>query len=229
MVELDPVLQAHESLLSQFETLAATWDSRKPNLATTMLKNVDYLKICLSFLKRKQELCQSLKIALESNKDFAHATYQFEDQVMNCSKVHSHSKFSTMAYTPTLSMVGNVTGVSFLQQMDMIHQNVVRYKLFMDRYKKLLVEPEEEIEQTGKVLVKLDQIVELINAKLGENESLTLLVELQEKLQKLKFNVLCPGRSFVREGLVVRQARKDLMERRIILVSFCLHFELKKL
>lgn len=108
------------------------------------------------------------------------------------------------------------------QQLDMIHQNVVRYRLFMERYNKLLnFDNDEEIALTKQVLEKLDKILKSIDSKLDEPQSIAFLLQVHEKFQNTDFNVLTPGRHFVREGLILRQTRKDLVERKLILVSFC--------
>uniref|UniRef100_A0AC34FUB2 Uncharacterized protein n=1 Tax=Panagrolaimus sp. ES5 TaxID=591445 RepID=A0AC34FUB2_9BILA len=205
--ELEPVLQAHENLLNEFAHLCLSWDSRHPNLAHVLFRNVDFLQICVPFLMRK------------GNAEFAHATHQFEVQIMNNPAVHATTKFESMVYKPLENTMRN-SGVCFYQQLDMVHQNVVRYNLFMERYQKLL-NPlcVDEIALTKHVLEKLDKILKSIDSKLEEPQAVAFLLKVYEKFQSLNFNILSPGRHFIKEGLVLRQARKDLVERKLILFS----------
>ena len=128
IINLEPILVAHERLFEVIKDVCLNWDSRKPNLAQGMLKMIDFLKICVQFLTKKNELSSQYKQLLDRNPDFAYATQQFEKHVLNCSSIHD-SEFKDLFYQPTpmsANFTNNEFGVTFLQQLDMVHQNVVR-------------------------------------------------------------------------------------------------------
>jgi hypothetical protein len=217
--ELEPVLRIHETLLNEFVTLCSTWDSREPNLAHVLFRNVDFLQICVPFLVKKDKICKKFKETSDADAEFAHATYQFEVQVMNDPSVHASTQFENMIYKPIETNLRN-SGVCFYQQLDMVHQNVVRYKLFADRYAKYL--PDAAVQEkalTAQVVEKLDKILKSVDAKINEPNALEFLAKVYDKFQALNFNVLSPGRRFIKKGAVQRQARKELMERELILFT----------
>uniref|UniRef100_A0A914Z944 DH domain-containing protein n=1 Tax=Panagrolaimus superbus TaxID=310955 RepID=A0A914Z944_9BILA len=194
--ELEPVLQVHESLLNDLVLICLSWDSRMPNLSHVLLKNIDFLQICVSFLMKKNRLCEDFKSNIDADTECKHATRQFEDQIMNNPEAHGPSRFESMVYKP-LEKTGQTSGVSYHQQLDVIHQNVVRYKIFSDRYADLL-DPlcEDETAATKLVIEKLDKIVNTINSKLEEPHAVAFLLEIYDKLQSHNFNILMPGRRF---------------------------------
>ncbi|KAE9553156.1 hypothetical protein FO519_003635 [Halicephalobus sp. NKZ332] len=220
IIHLKPILEAHESLFEIIKEICLNWDSRRPNLAKGMLGLVDFLKICVNFLTKKNELSGQYKQLLDTNSDFAHATQQFEKQVLNCPNIHD-SEFKDLSYVPapiSANFNNSEYGVTFMQQLDMVHQNIVRYTLFMNRYKEHISPDTDEARSTDLVLEKLAKIVKAIDEQIGEKESIGNLLRLQESLDK-KFNVLKPGRKLLKEGSVWRQTRKELSERKLLLFT----------
>ena len=220
VIHLKPILVAHERLFEVIKEICLNWDSRKPNLAQGIFKMVDFLKICVQFLTEKNKLSSQYKQLLDNNSDFAYATQQFERHVLNCPSIHD-SEFKDLSYIPTpmsSSFASSEFGVTFMQQLDMVHQNVVRYTLFMNRYKEHISPDTEEANFTDLVLEKLAKIVKAIDDQIGEKESVSNLLQLQQSLDK-KFDVLQPGRKLLKEGFVWRQTRKELSERRLLLFT----------
>uniref|UniRef100_A0A7E4V6W8 DH domain-containing protein n=1 Tax=Panagrellus redivivus TaxID=6233 RepID=A0A7E4V6W8_PANRE len=215
---LSPVLSIHDAMLANFEEMAQNWDSRNPNLAGVMMPSLDYLKICGPYVVNKPMLCREYKKIYDRNKQFAWATFRFENEVMNFNEGFV-SRFASYQYAPPQSMVvSQGTGITYVQQMDLIHQNVVRYKLFVNRYMELLPPGHSELPNAEIIMRKLDQVVNAIDEKLGEEEKLKFQYDLQVKLNG-KFDVLKPGRKLIMHAELQRQARKDRIDQLVVLFS----------
>ncbi|CAI4227901.1 unnamed protein product [Auanema sp. JU1783] len=191
--ELFQILNVHRVLLAEFTTLHSNWTSLNPNLSDVILRLSDFLKICRQFLVEKSRFIQEISKLLDENKDFEAATIQFEQKIF-------------------LRGVGAI-----VQQLDQVHQNFMRYKLLMQTYRRHLLEDTEEWKKAGEAIEKLDNITRTVNEYMGyaTNEELyRLYVRFQ-----YKFDVFYPGRRLIRQGEVMKQTRKELQPRYLILFS----------
>uniref|UniRef100_A0A914EFW8 DH domain-containing protein n=1 Tax=Acrobeloides nanus TaxID=290746 RepID=A0A914EFW8_9BILA len=204
---IEQILNVHKILLDDFEKVYEKWDSEKPNLAAILTMKADFLKICNQFLKEKPKLCGDLQKFIEEDKEFAYATRQFEDNVLN-----NNASTSNNAVTCTCKR-----GISLVMHLDAVHQNVVRYKLLMERYRKLLPDHLVEANLADEALKKLTAVSNTVNGFLADADASTKLLELYRKLQG-SFDVFSPGRRLLHEGELQRQTRKDLQQRYLILV-----------
>ncbi|CAD5221814.1 unnamed protein product [Bursaphelenchus okinawaensis] len=209
---LNLILNVHQVFLTEFGQKYQKWDSRYPDFASVFLKLADYLKICSEFLKEKQSICEELTKALEDNRDLAHVTKLFEDEVLNAQ--NNADQFSS---NPSLNSF-TPRGISLVMHLDGVHQNVVRYNLLMERYKKLLPDDIEEYQVADKALTKLKSISEAINVRLADADSNRKMMDLHRKLQGC-FDVFAPGRRLVYESRLMKQSRRELQERHLVLFT----------
>lgn len=103
-----------------------------PNFARIFVQHADFLKICSGFLLVKKDLTDELLAAMENNKFLTQAIRLFEDEVLNAPEGGQASLGSS---TTSIPQGG---GISLVMHLDNVHQNVVRYILLMERYRKLL-------------------------------------------------------------------------------------------
>ncbi|CAD5227081.1 unnamed protein product [Bursaphelenchus xylophilus] len=209
---LNLILNVHQVFLTEFGQKYQKWDSRQPDFASVFLKLADYLKICSEFLKEKQGICEELTKALEDNRDLAHVTKLFEDEVLNAQNNadQTSSTSSLASFTPR--------GISLVMHLDGVHQNVVRYNLLMERYQKLLPSDSEEHEIAEKALKRLKVVSETINIRLADADSNRKMMELHRKLQGC-FDVFAPGRRLVFDCRLMKQSRRELQERHLVLFT----------
>ncbi|KAI1714205.1 FYVE zinc finger domain-containing protein [Ditylenchus destructor] len=191
------ILAFHKVLLAEFAEKYSKWDSNHPDLAQILQKNAEFLKICSSFLKEKRTLCAELQQALDENKELAYSTRRFEDDVLNVGISSGNNSLIAKAdsFVGSLNGGGSVMslrGISIVMHLDAVHQNVVRYKLLMERYRKLLPDT-------------------LVEANVAD--------EALKKLTGGVFDVFAPGRFLIHEGELQRQTRKELQPRYLILFS----------
>lgn len=80
----------------------------------------------------KRDLTDELLTAMDQNKYLAHAIRLFEEEVLNAPEGGNTNPGGSSTSIPQGG------GISLVMHLDAVHQNVVRYILLMERYKKLL-------------------------------------------------------------------------------------------
>ncbi|CAD6191208.1 unnamed protein product [Caenorhabditis auriculariae] len=192
LLQLQPF---HELLLEQFTKVTSNWDSRNPNLAWVLLKYGDVLKSCMLFVTSKSDFLQQITLMRSENKEFDEATTLFE------TKLFKHG---------TKGAVG--------QQLDQVHQNLLRYKILMLRYNEYLEKGSRESIEGAAVVTKLENIAQQVSNQLGLASN---LLQLYDRFQG-QFNVFEPGRLLLRQAEVLKQTRKETQPRHLVLFTDCL-------
>ncbi|VDK67983.1 unnamed protein product [Litomosoides sigmodontis] len=186
------VKEAHKFLLEKFSSKIENWDSRDPNMAVCLKNGAGLLKCCLPYLKEKRKHVDDFIRLLQDNEELARATAKFEEQVMG--------------------------KISIIQQLDIVHQNVVRYTILLEAYKKHLLSESVELEVCKEALVELSKVSELVDRQISRAELEKRLIDLYRRLEG-RFNVFEANRHLLFEGELMKQSRKDLQPRYLILFS----------
>ncbi|KAM3725129.1 FYVE, RhoGEF and PH domain-containing protein [Dirofilaria immitis] len=186
------VKEAHKFLLEKISSKIENWDSRDPNMAECLKNGAGLLKCCLPYLKEKKKHVDDFIRLLQDNEELARATMKFEEQVMG--------------------------KISIIQQLDIVHQNVVRYTILLEAYKKYLMPESDELEVCKEALVQLSKVSELVDRQISRAELEKRLIDLYRRLEG-KFNVFEANRHLLFEGELMKQSRKDLQPRYLILFS----------
>ncbi|OZC10607.1 PH domain protein [Onchocerca flexuosa] len=186
------VKEAHKFLLEKISSKIENWDSRDPNMAECLKNGAGLLKCCLPYLKEKKKHVDDFIRLLQDNEELAHATVKFEEQVMG--------------------------KISIIQQLDIVHQNVVRYTILLEAYKKHLIPESDEFEVCKEALVQLSKVSELVDRQISRAELEKRLIDLYRRLEG-RFNVFEANRHLLFEGELMKQSRKDLQPRYLILFS----------
>ncbi|VDM22519.1 unnamed protein product [Wuchereria bancrofti] len=168
-------------------------DSRVPSMAECLKNGAGLLKCCLPYLKEKKKHVDDFIRLLQENEELARATTKFEEQVMG--------------------------KISIIQQLDIVHQNVVRYTILLEAYKKHLVPESHELGVCMDALVQLSKVSELIDRQISRAELEKRLIDLYRRLEG-RFNVFEANRHLLFEGELMKQSRKDLQ-------PLCLFFKKK--
>ncbi|MFH4976497.1 hypothetical protein AB6A40_003206 [Gnathostoma spinigerum] len=191
-VQLSMIKEAHKVLLEKFASKLADWDSRHPNLAGCLKNNAAFLKYCLPYLKEKCRFASELSKELKENEALAAATAMFEEEVLN--------------------------KISVVQRLDIVHQNVVRYCILMEAYKKYLLPNTYEYNECVEAIVELSKVTELVNHRVSLAEMEKRLFDLYRRFEG-KFNVFEANRHLLHEGELLKQSRKEVQTRYLILFS----------
>uniref|UniRef100_F1KRQ0 FYVE, RhoGEF and PH domain-containing protein 6 n=1 Tax=Ascaris suum TaxID=6253 RepID=F1KRQ0_ASCSU len=183
---------AHSVLLEKFAAKLASWDSREPNMAEVLKNNAGFLKFCVPYLKEKKKFVDELVKQLQGNELLAQATAKFEEQATN--------------------------RISVIQRLDIVHQNVVRYNILLEAYKKYLVPDSHEFIECESAIKELSKVSEVVNHQMSLAVMEEKLVELYRRLEG-HFNVFEANRHLLHEGELMKQSRKDIQPRYLILFS----------
>ncbi|KAK6111579.1 FYVE zinc finger family protein [Brugia pahangi] len=186
------VKEAHKFLLEKISSKIENWDSRVPSMAECLKNGAGLLKCCLPYLKEKRKHVDDFIRLLQENEELARATTKFEEEVMG--------------------------KISIIQQLDIVHQNVVRYTILLEAYKKHLVPESEELGVCMDALVQLSKVSELVDRQISRAELEKRLIDLYRQLEG-RFNVFEANRHLLFEGELMKQSRKDLQPRYLILFS----------
>ncbi|EFO23649.2 hypothetical protein LOAG_04833 [Loa loa] len=186
------VKEAHKFLLEKISSKIENWDSRDPNMAECLKNGAGLLKCCLPYLKEKKKNVDNFLRLLQDNEELARATTKFEEQLMG--------------------------KISIIQQLDIVHQNVVRYTILLEAYKKHLAPESDELEVCKEALVQLSKVSELIDRQISRAELEKCLIDLYRRFEG-RFNVFEANRHLLFEGELMKQSRKDLQPRYLILFS----------
>lgn len=208
--ELEPILGIHRALYEEFSKTFSNWSALTPNFATIFVRNADFLKICSGFLKNKKDLTDELITAMEQNKYLAQTIRLFEDEVLNAPD-------GGINVNNSMTSISQAGGISLVMHLDNVHQNIVRYILLMERYRKLLPSDIDECKKADEAIRKLKVVSEAINESLIDPEYTEKLMDIYRKVSG-KFNVLSPSRRLIHEGRLKKQSRKEEQERHLILV-----------
>uniref|UniRef100_A0A0N4ZHM0 FYVE-type domain-containing protein n=1 Tax=Parastrongyloides trichosuri TaxID=131310 RepID=A0A0N4ZHM0_PARTI len=207
---LSQILDVHHVLLERFAEVLQYWDDNSPNLASVVLKHGHYLKICSSFLRKKNEFVNSYKKALSENEKLSEITKLYEKYLLNNNNGNDKKSDGMM-----ISM-----GLTFLLEMDSVHQNIVRYSLLMERYSKAInrCKYPDEYHASIEALTLVKNLADQVNETLIKEESTAKLLEFNKKLNG-KYNVISPCRTFIYDGVLTKQARRDKLQRYLILFN----------
>lgn len=191
-VQLLMIKEAHKVLLEKFDAKMANWNSQKPNMAECLKNNAGFLKYCLPYLKEKKRFVDELIKQLQENELLAQATAKFEELAPN--------------------------KISIKQRLDIVHQNVVRYTILLESYKKYLVPGSNEAKDCEDAIAELSKVSEAVNHQICLAEMEKRLLDLYRRLEG-KFNVFEANRHLLHEGELMKQSRKELQPRYLILFS----------
>uniref|UniRef100_A0A914YMJ7 DH domain-containing protein n=1 Tax=Panagrolaimus superbus TaxID=310955 RepID=A0A914YMJ7_9BILA len=217
--DLEPVLQAHEKIRNELAELAATWDSRNPNLAAVLLKNLENLKLCLPFLILKEKYVKDFMASMIKYNEFSKVVKEFESKMLNNPAEYESTLFGAMTFQCPKRPISK-EGISFADQLGMVHQNFLRYKLFITQYLSFLdASSVEEMALMKEVLEKLDVIVDDVNFQLDEPCQRVFCVEISSKMKKLNVDILKPDVKLIGHLKVKKQCKNKLAERELILFS----------
>lgn len=207
---LSQILNVHHVLLEHFTLLLMNWKNTSPNLASILLKDGHYLKICSVFIRRKNDVADMYRKALLENEKLNELTKLYEENMLNI-KTLDDQQFNGFS---------RKMGVTVLHELDSVHQNLVRYGLLMERYSKAIDESlyPEEYNASIKAMTLVKNLANQVNVDLKEEENSLKMLELNKRFHG-KYNIIHPCRKFIYEGELTKQARRDKLQRYLILFN----------
>ncbi|XP_013793005.1 FYVE, RhoGEF and PH domain-containing protein 6-like [Limulus polyphemus] len=100
-------------------------------------------------------------------------------------------------------------------------QRIPQYRLFLERYLKYLPQETAEFQDASKALDIITQVNEQSNECLRRGDNFSKLLSIQNSIFG-NFEIVKPGRVFLKEGELMKLSRKELQPRWFILFNDCL-------
>ncbi|KAI6218645.1 hypothetical protein M3Y99_01696800 [Aphelenchoides fujianensis] len=187
----EEMIGIHAILLKEFSEKYRTWDSRSPDFAHVLNDHANFLKICAPFLAQKTQLVERLNEALKTSKTFASLVRAFERDILN----PRPSADQPDGHPPSRPL-------PLATQLDCVLQNLVRYKLLMQRYRKLLPAGHAERAVADEAIEKLDEVVRSVDSQVDEALKRSHLKDVAGRLplSDLPFDVFEPSRRVLHWG-----------------------------
>ncbi|KAF6216371.1 hypothetical protein GE061_000712 [Apolygus lucorum] len=195
---LPQLLEFHKSLLSELEERVSHFTDR-PRIADVIKKTFPFLKLYSSYMKDFQAQQNALEDCCNKNPRFSQALSSFENTEL-CRKL-----------TVKAFMLKPV-------------QRIPQYMLILERYMSHLKSEDLEWEDAKAALSIVQDVLIHANSTIKQSDNLSKLLKLQSRLGN--YEIIKPGRSFIKEGELQKLSRKEIQLRYCILLSDCLLYTL---
>uniref|UniRef100_A0A0A9Y4P8 FYVE, RhoGEF and PH domain-containing protein 6 n=2 Tax=Lygus hesperus TaxID=30085 RepID=A0A0A9Y4P8_LYGHE len=198
---LPQLLEFHKGLLIELEQRVRDWTDR-PQIADVIVKTFPFLKLYTSYMKDFEAQQNALEDCCSRNPRFYQALFSFENSEV-CRKL-----------TLKHYMLKPV-------------QRIPQYRLLLERYLSHLDNGsgDSEWENAKAALTIVQDVLIHANKTIKQSDNLSKLLKLQSKLGN--YEIIKPGRSFIKEGQLQKLSRKEIQQRYCILLSDCLLYTLQ--
>ncbi|KHN75000.1 60S acidic ribosomal protein P2 [Toxocara canis] len=190
--ELIKIREAHRGLFEDLRSIMKNWNELKPDMGPCVGKHSKQLMACFDFLNKRSRFVEEFKKALEIDIVFKERTKKFEEIYLN--------------------------GLSYLCELDIVHQNVVRYVPLLEKYSKYLVPNSLEEAIVKNVTLAIYQVVDELNQKLDQSIMLARQYKLSQRFDG-NFDALKDGRTLRYEGEVREILANEQKPRYFVLFS----------
>ncbi|KAI5745202.1 hypothetical protein M8J76_009166 [Diaphorina citri] len=200
-VELDKVITPlpqllclNEDLLKDIEDRINHWDTL-PKISDIFVKKGPFLKLYSSYIQNFQTQCNFLDDCCSKYPLFNKKLKEFEMSEL-CKKL------------------------SVKHYMLKPIQRIPQYRLLLEDYLKQLEPESVDYEDTQKALQIVCNVADHANKSMKQGDNLCKLLQIQSQLGN--YEIIKPGRVFIKEGELYKLSRRGLQERFFILLSDCL-------
>ncbi|XP_014246193.1 FYVE, RhoGEF and PH domain-containing protein 6-like isoform X1 [Cimex lectularius] len=190
-----PQLQSlNENLLTDIELRIKNW-SHLPKIADVIVKKGPFLKLYSTYIKNFESTCTFLDECCVKYPKFAKALNEFENSEI-CKKL-----------TLKHYMLKPV-------------QRVPQYRLLLEKYLEQIDEDSTEYADTKSALAIVEDVLHHANSSIKLGDNLSKLLQIQFSLGG--YEIIKPGREFIKEGELYKLSRKEMQLRYFVLLSDCL-------
>ncbi|CAH0384135.1 unnamed protein product [Bemisia tabaci] len=188
---LPQLLLFNQVLLQDFENRIKTWESQ-PKIADVIVKKGPFLKLYTSYIKDFQSQCEFLDECCQKYSRFDKALRDFE-----CSDICKKLTLKHYMLKPV--------------------QRIPQYRLLLEDYLSNLDPESEDYLDTQQALHVVCDVANHANKSMKQGDHLSKLLQIQAQLGN--YEIVKPGREFVKEGDLYKLSRKSLQLRFLILLS----------
>uniref|UniRef100_A0A1E1XGQ0 Putative rho/rac guanine nucleotide exchange factor/faciogenital dysplasia protein 3 n=1 Tax=Amblyomma aureolatum TaxID=187763 RepID=A0A1E1XGQ0_9ACAR len=189
---LPHLVDLNEELLGQLQDRVDNWEGRE-QVADVLVKMGPFLKLYSSYIKDFEAMTAALEEAKRKYPEFQKVVRNFEQ--------------STRCRQLTLQ-----------QFMLKPIQRIPQYKLLLTDYVKNLEVDTPEYSDACSALEIVSQVAQHANESMRLGDNFSKLMSLQNRISN-RYEVLKPGRTFLKEGELMKVSRKEMQPRYFVLFS----------
>lgn len=189
---LPHLVDLNEELLGQLQERVDNWEGRE-QVADVLIKMGPFLKLYSSYIKDFSNTTAALEEAKRKYPEFLKVVRNFE-QSPRCRQL------------------------SLQQYMLKPIQRIPQYRLLLNDYVKNLEEGTPEYDNACNALEIVSQVAQHANESMKLGDNFCKLMLLQNKISN-RYEVLKPGRTFLKEGELMKVSRKEMQPRYFVLFS----------
>lgn len=189
---LPQLVDLNEELLGQLQERVDNWEGRE-KVADVLIKMGPFLKLYSSYIKDFSNTTAALEEAKRKYPEFLKVVRNFE-QSPRCRQL------------------------TLQQYMLKPIQRIPQYRLMLNDYVKNLEEDTPEYNDACNALEIVSQVAQHANESMKLGDNFCKLMLLQNKISN-RYEVLKPGRTFLKEGELMKVSRKEMQPRYFVLFS----------
>ncbi|KAF0287798.1 FYVE, RhoGEF and PH domain-containing protein 6 [Amphibalanus amphitrite] len=191
LVHLPSLQKLNEELLADLRARVANW-SRQPRIADVIVRKGPFLKLYSAYIHDFQAQSHMLDDCRSRYPGFDAAVTKFEASP-RCQKL------------------------SVKHYMLKPVQRLPQYRLLLQDYLRRLEVGSDDYDNTLRALEVVCEVAEHANKSMKEGDNFRKLLQLQDRLRYTE--IVKPGRTFLREGELMKQCRKGPQPRFVILLT----------
>ncbi|XP_075729448.1 uncharacterized protein LOC119163616 isoform X4 [Rhipicephalus microplus] len=189
---LPQLVDLNEELLGQLQERVDNWEGRE-KVADVLIKMGPFLKLYSSYIKDFEAMTSALEEAKRKYPEFQKVVRTFE-QSPRCRQL------------------------TLPQYMLKPIQRIPQYRLLLTDYVKNLEVETPEYSDACAALEIVSQVAEHANETMKLGDNFSKLMSLQNRISN-RYEVLKPGRAFLKEGELMKVSRKEMQPRYFVLFS----------
>ncbi|XP_069110952.1 LOW QUALITY PROTEIN: FYVE, RhoGEF and PH domain-containing protein 6-like [Argopecten irradians] len=182
----------NEVLLKDMESRIDKWDECQ-KIADIFVQKGPFLKLYTSYMTDFSDMTAILDEALKKIPQFQTVVKEFE-------------------------MSPRCACLSIRQHMLKPIQRIPQYKLLLQDYFKHLTPDSPDYEDTKRALEIVSKVAEQCNNNMKQGDQVQRMLEIQKSLDG-NFEIIKPGRLFIKAGVLMKLSRKEMQERMFFLFS----------
>lgn len=188
-----PQLQnLNEELLKDLQTRVAKWED-KPQVADIFVKKGPFLKLYTSYIKDFSEATEIMDEACKKYPSFLTAVKQFERSPRCANLALKHYMLKPI-------------------------QRIPQYKLLLQDYRKHLTPDSPDYPDTIVALKIVSDVADHANESMRQGDHVQKMLEIQKSVEG-NYEVIKPGRTFLKEGELMKLSRKEMQPRMFFLFN----------
>lgn len=188
------------------------WNSAQDEVGDILVSIAPYLKLYLFYVKNFSAALE--RIEHERRVSSAFATFLRDAEKL----AHAHQ----VKHTPSSKPASSILGLGLQSFLLSIVQRIPRYKLLVEGLVKNTPSTLSDYSHLQAAQEVIQSVAAGINESVRQHEASLVLLAVQRALHNPPFQLVTPGRTLLRSGVLGKSTRRSVQERTFFLFSDCL-------